>query len=448
MRKPVLILGLVLWIVAGVSAYWTFSREDSVSKSQLEPGQSAPSQSAAIKSATERIVNPDGKQSITIRVEEPEVERVAPADWQPPIVEGWTLTNQAGETVTPDNLRGKPYVGTFIFTRCQTHCPDLVRRVYDLEQRLKDVDVRFVTVSVDPDHDTVEHLAKYAEIFSTDPDRWMFLTGSKEEILNFAIYGSRQMRTEPLDAETFIGPQAAHSLRLMHVGADGRLVGSYHFQKPEDMLALRRVLEGKSETRDEHKPLPTAEEMVPIAFFEGDNGTAVDVDPPVALETTPVVVQPRDALAGLPAWAKKLPALNASMNGLASIFLICGFVAIKRRRARTHRSFMMAAIVASAVFLAGYVVYHIALGQYTTSHGKPFEGVGVARTLYFGILIPHVVLAATVPFFVAITVFRAYKQRWDDHKRIAKVAYPVWMFVSVTGVIIYAMLYHWPSPPA
>ena len=429
MRIQVFLIGAALWVVAGVAAYMVFSR-----------GPVPVPQGA---NDTAKVVNPSGKQPIKIVVAEPEVEKVVPADWQPPIVDGWALTNHLGEEVTPETLRGMPYVATFIFTRCATHCPDLVRRVYDLEQRLQDVDVRFVTVTVDPDHDTVEHLGKYAEIFTEDANRWMFLTGSKEQILNLARFGSRQMRSEPLDAETFIGPQAAHSLRLMHVGPDGRLIGSYHFQREEDMLALRRVLEGKSETRDEHKPLPATEEMTPIAYWEDGSDAALNDQFDQLQDGVD-----GDALAGLPDWAQRLPAVNAAMNGLAGLFLVVGFVAIKQKKARVHRNFMVLALLASAVFLGCYAVYHVALGQYTDSHGKPFEGEGIARTIYFAILIPHVILAAAVPVLAGIAVYRAWKKRWEAHRRIAKIAYPVWMFVSVTGVVIYFMLYHWPSAAA
>lgn len=423
MRIQALIFGLVMWAFVGVAAFYVYGKKD-----QQTPAASQDDPTAV-------VVNPTGKLPIKILGGDPASEQLAPPGWKPPIVDGWTLVNHLGEAVTPKTLNGKPYVATFIFTRCQTHCPDLVRRVYDLEQRLKDIDVRFVTVSVDPDYDTVEHLAKYAEIFTDNPDRWMFLTGEKEQILNLARFGSRQMRTEPLDPETFIGPQAAHSLRLMHVGADGRLIGSYHFQKEEDMLALRRVLEGKAETRDEHKPLPASEEMVPVYFQQDVN------EAPAVKSLDAVRVDP---LAALPEWVRRLPPINATMNGMAAVFLIVGITAIKMNKPTVHRNAMVAAIIVSAVFLTGYAVYHIALGQYTDSHGKPFDGTGIWRTIYYGILIPHVILAATVPYFVGVSVYRAYHKRWDDHKRIAKVAFPVWMFVSVTGVVIYFMLYHWP----
>lgn len=445
MRKPVFYFGLVMWVLVGLAAYITLRQGGTLRQGPAASPTGQVTSGADATTAGQSDANPKGKQAIVIKPLEPVAEAVAPPGWEPPVVEGWTLTNHLGETVTPESLRGKPYVATFIFTRCSTHCPDLVRRVYDLEQRLKDVDVRFVTVSVDPDYDTVEHLAKYAEIFTQDADRWMFLTGDKDQILEFARYGSRQMRTEPLDAETFIGPQAAHSLRLMHVGADGRMIGSYHFQREEDMLALRRVLEGKAETRAEHKPLPAADELVPVMFQADDLGTQESPEQVDSEVVTGGLDLPVDPLANLPTWARRLPPINASMNGCAAVLLVIAFVAIKKGKRELHGKCMVAAVVVSAVFLIGYAVYHIALGQYTDSHGKPFDGVGIARTVYYSILIPHVILAATVPVLAGMAIYRAVKERWDSHKRIAKVAYPVWMFVSVTGVVIYFMLYHWPT---
>lgn len=445
MRTPVLIAGLFLWVLVGISAYLVF-------------GRPSPDQAGLVDRRTpsdqgKAVVDPIGPQPIrVIKSKTPELASI-PDDWEPPTVEGWSLTNQNGDEITPDDLLGKPYVGTFIFTRCFTHCPDLVRRVYDLNEKLADIDLRFVTVSVDPEHDTVEHFAKYAANFTDNPDRWQFLTGSKEEILKFARYGFRQMRTEPLDAETFIGPQAAHSLRLMHVGADGQLVGTYHFQHEADMQALQRVLQGKIDTPDEFRPLPPASELEPVAFYQDaspeDQVSAVadsapaDVSPPGNSEATT-----SDPLASLPDWARRLPPINAGLNTLATLLLLGAFVAIKQRKKDLHRNLILGALAVSAAFLGCYLIYHWALGQYTESHGKPFPGEGVAKAAYYAILIPHVILAAAVPFLAGVAVWRAFKEQWDGHKRVVRWAYPIWLFVSVTGVVIYGMLYHWPVASA
>lgn len=140
-----------------------------------------------------------------------------------------------------------------------------------------------------------------------------------------------------------------------------------------------------------------------------------------------------------------LPAVNASLNGLATILLLSGYVAIKRRQVQTHKTLMLSAFATSIVFLACYLVYHWALHSLTGEPGKKFTGVGIIRPIYFTILITHVLLAAAVPVLALMTIYRAWKQNWLAHKRIAVITFPIWVYVSVTGVVIYGMLYHWPS---
>ena len=130
-----------------------------------------------------------------------------------------------------------------------------------------------------------------------------------------------------------------------------------------------------------------------------------------------------------------LPTLNASLNGLATLFLLAGFVCIKRRQIDAHRLSMFGALLASAAFLVSYVIYHYHVGS------RPFTGTGVVRLVYFAILITHVILATAIVPLVLITVSRALTQRFDKHRRIARITWPLWMYVSVTGVIVYLMLY-------
>jgi protein SCO1 len=139
-----------------------------------------------------------------------------------------------------------------------------------------------------------------------------------------------------------------------------------------------------------------------------------------------------------------LPAVNASLNGLATVLLLCGYAAIRRRRIRAHASLMLSAFATSVVFLGCYLVYHWALHSLTGEAGKKFTGVGMIRPVYFTILITHVILAAAVPVLALMTIYRAWRRNWIGHKRIAVITFPIWVYVSVTGVIIYLMLYHWP----
>lgn len=130
-----------------------------------------------------------------------------------------------------------------------------------------------------------------------------------------------------------------------------------------------------------------------------------------------------------------LPALNASLNALAALCLVAGYVQIRRGHRDAHRNAMVAALAFSGAFLASYLVYHYHVGS------RPFTGAGVIRTVYFTILITHVVLAIVIVPLVLMTVSRALTARFDKHRRIARWTWPLWMYVSMTGVIVYLMLY-------
>jgi uncharacterized membrane protein YozB (DUF420 family) len=130
-----------------------------------------------------------------------------------------------------------------------------------------------------------------------------------------------------------------------------------------------------------------------------------------------------------------LPAVNAVLNGTAALFLISGYILIRRGRRQLHRRCMLAALVTSALFLVSYLVYHFNTGS------RPFPGQGPIRIAYFTILITHVVLAATILPLALTTTARGLWAQYDRHVRIARWTLPVWIYVSVTGVVIYLMLY-------
>jgi len=130
-----------------------------------------------------------------------------------------------------------------------------------------------------------------------------------------------------------------------------------------------------------------------------------------------------------------LASVNASLNAVSAVLLVCGFLAIKNRKIDLHRKFMVSAFAVSVVFLASYLVYHYHVGS------VKFTGTGVVRTFYFVVLISHIILAAATPFLAIITLWRALSERFDKHRRIARWTLPIWLYVSVTGVIVYWMLY-------
>ena len=130
-----------------------------------------------------------------------------------------------------------------------------------------------------------------------------------------------------------------------------------------------------------------------------------------------------------------LPALNATLNGIAAILLVTGYLFIKQGRRRQHQWCMLGALTTSALFLVSYVTYHLHAGS------RPFPGQGPIRVVYFAILITHVILAAVIVPLALLTAVRGLRSQFEKHVRIARWTFPVWLYVSVTGVVIYLMLY-------
>lgn len=130
------------------------------------------------------------------------------------------------------------------------------------------------------------------------------------------------------------------------------------------------------------------------------------------------------------------PVIDATMNGTSAVLLLIGRSYIKRGQMAAHRLVMLAALVASSIFLGCYLYYHFHVGSVR------FQGQGIWRPIYFTILISHVILAAVIVPMIIITLSRGLRERFDRHRAIARWTFPLWMYVSVTGVIVYFMLYH------
>jgi len=137
-----------------------------------------------------------------------------------------------------------------------------------------------------------------------------------------------------------------------------------------------------------------------------------------------------------------LATTNAVLNALATLLLVAGWAFIRQGNWRAHRAAMVAAFLVSTVFLVCYLTYHYLVGH------VPFAGEGTARSVYFAILISHILLAVTVPFLAISMFVLAFRGRWEAHRRLGRIALPIWLYVSVTGVVIYLMLYHvYPGTP-
>jgi uncharacterized membrane protein YozB (DUF420 family) len=132
---------------------------------------------------------------------------------------------------------------------------------------------------------------------------------------------------------------------------------------------------------------------------------------------------------------RDLPTLNAILNATAFLLLVIGYRLIRQGKREAHRKVMLAAFTVSAVFLASYLVYHFNVGSVR------FQKEGPIRTVYFAVLLSHTILAVFVGVMAPITLFRALKKRFPAHRRIARITFPLWAYVSVTGVVVYWMLY-------
>ena len=132
-----------------------------------------------------------------------------------------------------------------------------------------------------------------------------------------------------------------------------------------------------------------------------------------------------------------LPTLNASLNAVAATLLMFGYIAIKQKKEELHKKLMISALVVSAAFLTSYLIYHYHVPS------KKFPDLGWIKTVYLIILIPHIILAAAMVPMILKTFWHAFRNEREKHRKIARITFPIWMYVSVTGVVVYFMLYHW-----
>jgi uncharacterized membrane protein YozB (DUF420 family) len=293
----------------------------------------------------------------------------------------FTLTSHAGRQVTRADLAGRPWVADFIFTRCAGICPVMTAQMAHLRQRLPE-DVRLVSFTVDPGHDTSEVLAEYARPFQPG-ERWLFLTGPQADLYRLSVEGFKleAMEVPPEQQQAGGDGPFLHSSRFVLVDGAARVVGYYDSAEPE---ALDRL--------------------------------ALDAQ-------------------RLQRRARLWPKANAGLNAAAGVLLLGGYVLILRGRRDAHRACMLAALACSAAFLASYLAYHFRVGS------VPFLGQGPVRGFYLAILLSHSLLAVAIVPLAALTVARAWRGEFDRHRRLARVTLPLWAYVSVTGVAVYWMVY-------
>ncbi len=367
------------------------------------------------------------------------------------------LTNQFGETVTLEDLKGRPWVASFIFSGCAGACPLLMKRLHDLRLELGDTDVRFVSITVDPENDTPQRLRQYGEIYGAVDHDWWLLTGDKEKIYDLIRNGFEVAAEENYGADRIPGFEFAHSAGFVHVDAEGRMIGQYESSAPAEVITLRRVLTGAIETPEEHL---VKRVVFPDADAQGDTpksqskssmskiveaGDGFEADY-LAEQSAPKVDSNDGAMlndegddATLPLWLAQMPLVNAVLNSAATVLLLAGYAAIKAKKKDLHRNLMLTAFAVSIAFLTCYLTYHFGRHHYLGSASATFPGTGTIRTVYLSILLTHVVLAVTVPVLAVTTIVLAFRQKWERHRRWANLAFPIWLYVSVTGVVIYVM---------
>jgi len=320
------------------------------------------------------------------------------------------FVERSGRSVTQADLAGRVWIAAFIFTRCPLSCPRISSVMKGLQTRLAKTDVLLVSTSVDPQYDTPAILTTYAERFGATPERWWFLTGSRSSIHDLVVNRFKLSLVEASPADRSTGGEAiSHSDRLALVDR-GQIVG----------------------------------------FFESSDQGALDA------------LVARATRLALPRWVRILPTLNASLNALCAALLLVGWLLVRRQvitaegsaRAsdptgsnplidrpfvRAHATCMLLAVTTSTLFLVSYLVYHSQAGS------MPFRHGGAFRVLYFTILLSHTVLATfgVVPL-VLVTLTRALQHDFTKHVPIAQVTFPIWLYVSITGVVIYLILYGFP----
>lgn len=472
MSSTKLFLGAVLWIGVFIGLFFVWQgRQDKAEAGRQEDSENTKTDADANYA---QDANEDSGKAPTVTVKLPPRE-----------LPDFEFDEVMGGKYGLKDLKGKRWVASMVFSRCTQTCPTISAAMMRLHERVAESapDVMFVTVTVDPGFDSLDVFRQYSEIYTKgDHSRWKFLTGRQQEVFELVLNGFGLYVKENDPKTRLPGIEVAHSNRVVLVNEDGIPVGTFLGTEEADMVRLRRILTGRTEfptpssgltfRRPDGTVLPVELQAVPktdegekddtvdsendAASGESDSDTDDEPQPtttPNAKDddatTTKTSLTPaqhnKKIDEAMPVWAKNLPSWNAGLNTLAAILLLTGFVAIKRKQKERHRNLMIAAFLTSVVFLISYLTYHYALGKYTGEHGKRFSGEGIFAVLYQLILWPHIILAAVVPV-LAIVVFRhAFAERWDAHRKLAKITFPIWMFVSVTGVVIYGMLYHWPA---
>ncbi len=296
----------------------------------------------------------------------------------------FTLTDQNGNVIRREHLLGKVCVISFFFTCCADVCPVTQSSMAELQEKFaKSPDVLLVSINVYPSHDTPDILQSYARDKTADPGRWLFLRADSEAQIQEVVEKGFHLALAR-NPKQEKGREVLHSQSLLVVDHRG---------------VIRGYVDGKD--KEEVKRL------------EGYVGRLVQ--------------------------AKYFPTVNAGLNALCGVLLVAGFFLIKARWVLAHKVCMVGALAVSAVFLGCYLYYH-----FLVLDGQPtrFTGEGAARAIYLVILLSHTLLAAAVAPLALRVTYLGLRNRLARHTALARWTLPVWLYVSITGVVVYWMLYH------
>lgn len=331
----------------------------------------------------------------------------------------FSFQDSQGRPVTRADLLGEPWIAVPFFVRCMGPCPSVSRDIAErLIPALEGTPVRVVSFSLDPEVDTAEELQEYADLFGADPERWLFVRGESEEEMHGFMNEGLLVPVVREPDEATPGLAITHATRMPVIDREGRVAGWYELRDPA----------------------------------QGEDGADLDEAERVLAERYGLIVARSRALAGLDfQWPlpsrSVLPLVNASLNGVAFVLLLAGLAAIVSGRKKLHEALMKSAFVVSAAFLSCYLYYHFAVLPISGGPTK-FNGEGTAKVAYLLMLLSHVVLAVVNLPMVLRVFWLAHKEDWDRHRRLARWTLPIWMYVSMTGVLVYLVLYPFNPPPA
>lgn len=307
------------------------------------------------------------------------------------------LTERGGRMVRRDDLLGKVWIASFVFTRCTEGCAQVTQTMAQLQNELAgERDIVLVTFTIDPDHDQPDELKKYAAFYGADPDRWLFLTGKESAIhaLCQQSFGQAVVRDDTREP----GKQISHGFRLALVDRQG---------------FVRDYCNGLPPRHDSE----TAEFEQNLRRFRAN-----------AIKLATDLIYPK---------------LNALLNAASACCLLLGYLAIRNRRIGLHKTCMMTALVGSAIFLGFYLYYHFVIrhGQPTRFSDRAPDAPALVGYFYSALLLSHTILAAIVAPLAIYTAYQGLRDRLARHVKIARWTLPIWLYVSVTGVAVYWMLY-------